>query len=154
MVIVKIELLLVRFLECCVCVCTCTHTHTHTHIKSSQSYLTLFDPTDCSPPGSSVHGRHEYWSGLPCPPPGDFPYPRMEPGSPALQVDSSPLRHQGSPLRMGCVCLLLSHVQVFVTPWTVACQAPLPMEFSRQEYWSGLPFYTLVHSKHSLSVSY
>ena len=27
-----------------------------------------------------------------------------------------------------------------VTPWTVACQAPLSMEFSRQEYWSGLPF--------------
>ena len=27
-----------------------------------------------------------------------------------------------------------------VTPWTVAHQAPLPMEFSRQEYWSGLPF--------------
>ena len=28
----------------------------------------------------------------------------------------------------------------FATPWTVACQAPLPMGFSRQEYWSGLPF--------------
>ena len=28
----------------------------------------------------------------------------------------------------------------FVTPWTVARQAPLSMEFSRQEYWSGLPF--------------
>ena len=27
-----------------------------------------------------------------------------------------------------------------VTPWTVACQVPLPMEFSRQEYWHGLPF--------------
>ena len=27
-----------------------------------------------------------------------------------------------------------------VTPWTVACQAPLPMGFPRQEYWSGLPF--------------
>ena len=27
-----------------------------------------------------------------------------------------------------------------VTPWTVACQAPLSTEFSRQEYWSGLPF--------------
>ena len=26
------------------------------------------------------------------------------------------------------------------TPWTVACQAPLSMEFSKQEYWSGLPF--------------
>jgi len=29
-----------------------------------------------------------------------------------------------------------------VVPWTVACQAPLPMEFSTQEYWSGVPFPT------------
>ena len=35
---------------------------------------------------------------------------------------------------------LLSHVRLFATPWTVACQAPLSMRFSRQEYWSGLPF--------------
>ena len=34
----------------------------------------------------------------------------------------------------------VSHVRFFATPWTVACQAPLSMEFSRQEYWSGLPF--------------
>ena len=34
----------------------------------------------------------------------------------------------------------LNHVQLFVTPWTVACQAPLSMGFSRQEYWSELPF--------------
>ena len=34
----------------------------------------------------------------------------------------------------------LSHVQLFVTPWTVASQAPQSMEFSRQEYWSGFPF--------------
>ena len=33
----------------------------------------------------------------------------------------------------------LSHVQLFVTPWTVAYQVPPSMEFSRQEYWSGLP---------------
>ena len=31
--------------------------------------------------------RQEYWSGLPCPPPGDLPDPGMEPGSPALQAD-------------------------------------------------------------------
>ena len=31
----------------------------------------------------------------------------------------------------------LVHVQLFATLWTVACQAPLSMEFSRQEYWSG-----------------
>ena len=38
-----------------------------------------------------------------------------------------------------CVCVL-SPVQLFVTLWTVGHQAPLPMEFTRQEYWSGLPF--------------
>ena len=37
-----------------------------------------------------------------------------------------------------CVCVLFSHVWLFATPWTVACQAPLSMEFSKQEYWSGL----------------
>ena len=34
----------------------------------------------------------------------------------------------------------LSCVQLFATPWTAACQAPLSMGFPRQEYWSGLPF--------------
>ena len=35
---------------------------------------------------------------------------------------------------------LLSPVQLFVTPWTGAHQAPLSMEFSRPDYWNGLPF--------------
>ena len=44
-----------------------------------------------------------------------------------------------------CVCVhahaqSLSHVKLFATLWTVACQTPLSMELSRQEYWSGLPF--------------
>ena len=34
---------------------------------------------------------------------------------------------------------MLTHVQLFVTLWTLAYQAPLSMGFSRQEYWSGLP---------------
>ena len=34
----------------------------------------------------------------------------------------------------------LSRVRLFVIPWTVACQASPSMGFSRQEYWSGLPF--------------
>ena len=38
-----------------------------------------------------------------------------------------------------CVLSHFSHVRLFVTPWTVAHQAPLSMGFSRQEYWSGLP---------------
>ena len=39
-----------------------------------------------------------------------------------------------------CMIRHFSHVRLFVTPWTEACQAPLSMGFSRQEYWSGLPF--------------
>ena len=39
-----------------------------------------------------------------------------------------------------CVLSHFSHVQLFATPRTVAHQAFLPLGFSRQEYWSGLPF--------------
>ena len=39
-----------------------------------------------------------------------------------------------------CACWLLSHVWLFVIPWNLAHQALLSMEFSRQQYWSGLPF--------------
>ena len=44
-----------------------------------------------------------------------------------------------------CVCVWksLSRVWLFETPWTIACQISLSMEFSRQEYWSGLPSQTL-----------
>ena len=38
-----------------------------------------------------------------------------------------------------CACCCFSHVQLSVTPWTVAHQPPLSMGFSRQEYWRGLP---------------
>ena len=37
---------------------------------------------------------------------------------------------------------MLSSIQLFETPWTIVHQAPLSMDFSRQEYWSGLPFPT------------
>ena len=42
-----------------------------------------------------------------------------------------------------CVCVCVLHCSVMsdsLQPWTVACQAPLLVEFPRQEYWSGLPF--------------
>ena len=67
--------------------------------KSLQSCPTLCDPVDCSPPDSSVMGfsRQEYWSGFPCPPPGDLPNTGIEPASPAapaLQVDYLPLSYE------------------------------------------------------------
>ena len=94
-----------------------------------QSCPTLCDPNDCSPPGSSVHGilqarmlewvamtpttvahqaplsmefsRQEYWSGLPCPTPGDLPILGSNPHLLHLlhwQVDCLPL-HLGSPVK-------------------------------------------------------
>ena len=51
-------------------------------------------------PMSMGFSRQEYWSGMPCPPPGDLPDPEMElasPAAPALQVDTLPLSHRGSP---------------------------------------------------------
>ena len=42
---------------------------------------------------------------------------------------------------MCCVLSCFSPVQLFATPWTIAHQAPLSMGFSRQEQWSGEPFY-------------
>ena len=47
-------------------------------------------------PLSLGFSRQEYWSGLPCALPGDLPDPGVKPRSPTLQVDSSPLSHQGS----------------------------------------------------------
>ena len=48
-------------------------------------------------PLSMGFSRQECWSGLPFPPPGDLPDPGIEPASPALQADSLPLSHLGSP---------------------------------------------------------
>ena len=72
----------------------------------AQSCLTLCNPIDCSLPGSSVHGfsRQEYWSGLPCPPPGDLPNPGMEPRYRESQRDfllSEQPRKPISPLHVG-----------------------------------------------------
>ena len=44
------------------------------------------------------------------------------------------------PVHNSALCWSLSRVRLFATPWTVARQAPLSTEFSRQQYWSGLPF--------------
>ena len=62
-----------------------------------QSRPILCNPMDWGPPGSSVHrfSRQEYWSGLPCPPPGDLPEPRIKLVFPA----SSPVT---SPIKMRC----------------------------------------------------
>ena len=109
--------------------------------------------------------RQGYWGGLPYPPPGDLPDPGIKPAflmSPAMAGRSLPPVPPGKPVDENTIhpyaqltlekdpyvtipkvkvkVKSLSCVRLFVTPWTVAHQAPLSMGFSRQEYWSGLPF--------------
>ena len=83
--------------------------------KSLQSYPTLCDPTDSSPPGSTIPGilqaRTLEWVAI------SF----CNAWKWKVKVKS------------------LSHVRLLATPWTAAYQAPPSMGFSRQEYWSGLP---------------
>ena len=68
----------------------------------AQESPTLCDPMTvaCQDPLSMGFSRQEYWSGLPCPSAGDLPDPGIKPVSPvapALQEDSLPLSHRGSP---------------------------------------------------------
>jgi len=51
----------------------------------------------CQAPLSMGLIRQGYWTGLPCPPPGDLPNPGVKPGSPALQADSLPTELLGKP---------------------------------------------------------
>ena len=78
----------------------------------------------------------------------------------ALNLPLFPYCFQASPVRLArrcpcareegtwgfvCCALPFSHVWLFATLWTVARQAPPSVGFSRQEYWSGLPFPPLGH---------
>ena len=72
------------------------------YTNSSAQPLVL---SDSATPGTAAHqaplsmgfSRQEYWSGLPCPPPGDLPNPGTEARSPALQADSLPREPPGKP---------------------------------------------------------
>ena len=99
--------------------------------KLLQLCLTLCDPIDGSPPGSSVHGilqeRTLEWAAI----------------------------SSSNTWKWKVKVKSLSRVRLLATPWTAAYQAPPSMGFSRQEYWSGVPLpspvyitYIYGHSKH------
>ena len=89
--------------------------------KSLQSCLTLCNPIDVSPPGSPVPGilqaRTLEWV--------------------AISFSNA--------LKWKVKVKALSRVWLFATPWTAAHQDPPSMEFSRQEYWSGVPLPSLTN---------
>ena len=96
--------------------CVCCFFMAAAAAKSLQSCPTLFDPIDGSPPGSPV--------------PGILPARALE----WVAISFS------SAWKWKVKVKSLSRVRLLVTPWTAAHQAPLSMGFSRQEYWSGVPF--------------
>ena len=102
----------------------------------------------CVTPETAAHqappflgfSRQEHWSGLPFP----SPMHEMKSESEVAQSYPTPSDPIDCSLPSSCVHRVfqvqsLSHVQLAIL-WTVAHQAPLSMGFSRQEYWSGLPF--------------
>ena len=84
----------------------------------AQSCPTLRDPMDCSLPGSSIHGIFQ-----------------------ARVLEWVAIAFSGCTIMLQYKSIsCFSHVQLFATPWTVTCQAPLSMGFSWQEYGSGYPY--------------
>ena len=79
-------------------------------VKVAQLCSTLCDPMDCRQPGSSClweFSGQEYWSGLPCPPPGHLLNLGIQPRSPTLQADYLPAEPQGKPKNTGVGSLSL-----------------------------------------------
>ena len=84
--------------------------------------------------------------------------------NPKLEVDPVPQHHQGThylyflrELYFKCITWKvksLSRVWLFATPWSVAYQAPQSTEFSSQEYWSGLPFPSLVDEVRKVQINH
>ena len=97
---------------------------------------------DCRLPGSSVHRFSQAsileWIAIFILQ-GNLPDPGTEPASPTLAGGFFTTDPPGKPFSSMKV-KSLSRVQLFATPWIVAHQAPLSMGFSRQDYWSGVPF--------------
>ena len=116
------------------------HTCTPACVLSLQSCLTLYDPMDCSPPGIYPWDSPRKNTGVGCRAllQGIFPTQGLKPCFLCL------LRWQGSFYHLGnpdvCMKWKWKVAQLCPTLCDPMDQAPPSMEFSRQEYWSGLPF--------------
>ena len=91
----------------CVCVCACARVcvcvHAFGHVQLFATPWTIAHQALLS----KGFSRQDYWSGLPCTPPGDLPNPGIKPESPAIPIllaDSLLLSHQGSSKGQCCCC--------------------------------------------------
>ena len=85
--------------------------------------------------------RQDYWSGLPCPPPGDLPHPVLKPTSPALQADfllltdSLPLSYQGSPGEYNILLLKRNKRQMEKVKWNIIYKKKCDFHYVNPEAW-------------------
>ena len=118
-----------------VCVCVCAQP-----LSCDWLFVTPWTVA-CQVPLSMEFSRLGYWSGLPFPSWGGLLNPWIELmslASPALAGGFLLLCHLGI---LSCVCVLITQLCLpFCVPMDFGCKAPLSVGFSRQEYWSGLPF--------------
>ena len=128
------------------------------NVLVAQSCLTLCDPVDCSPPGSSVRGilqaRILEWVVIPfsrrSSQPRDQTWVSCTAGR--FCLSEPPSSHQLATIYIESIVYMLllllnrfSRVRLCVTPQMEAHQAPLSLGFSRQEHWSGLPVPSPMH---------
>ena len=100
----------------CICIYVCEWV-SDSHSVISDSLWPM--DSNSQAPLSMECSRQEYWSGLPCPSPGNLSNTGVKHGSPTLQADSLPSETPGKPIY---VCML-NHVWLFATPWAVVRQA-------------------------------
>ena len=113
------------------------------HSVMSDSFATPWTRLGCQAPWSMGFSRQEYWSGLPCPPPGDLPNPGIKLRSPASQADSFLSEPPGKPYnsKSEVKVKLFSRVELFVTPWTVAYHVKIhPWDFPSKNTGVGCHF--------------
>ena len=110
----------------------------------TQSCLTLCDPMDYSPPGSAVHGilqaRILEWVAIPFS--RDLPNPGIKPRSPALQADSLPLNHHGSPIESRGSFFVLGMLVIILTKLATGLSSPIrssAIPYLLSQCWSHCP---------------
>ena len=133
----------------------------HVCAKSLQSRLTLCETLwtiACQASLSMGFSRQEYWSRLPCPPPGDllnWGTESVSPATPGLQADSLPLSHQGSPYIFVHICIYLMEKAMAPHSSTLARKIPwmeepgrlqsLRLWRVRHDWASSLSLFTFMH---------
>ena len=117
------------------------HGCVHVHAQLCPTLCHLWAVANHNSP-SIGFSRQEYWSGLPFPPPGDLPYPGIEPESPMSPALTGRFLVAESP---DAAAASIQSCPTLCDPIDGSPPGLPSLGFSRQEHWSGLPFPSPMH---------